>query len=349
MSDAGTQKGKSVEKGFDLDDHVLAKLPPGTKVLSIAPHGASLWVQTVRIDTRLPDGTIKIYFKKGGSGERGRMMMEGTFESETAFYSFAPKNVPKPVGWGTYKSDTNSHFYICDFQDMIEDLPDIRKFPALMARIHLDSMGKSPTGKFGFHVTTHLANIPNDNSWRDTWEEWYSAAIRRMLELEEKSRGSDPELTEISKGLLEKVIPRLLRPLQTGGREIKPCLIHSDLWPGNVMPDAETEEPIIFDSCAFWGHNEADLGTWRSPRYRLGKPYIKEYLKHIPVSAPVEDFDDRNALYAMRYNMLVSTMNKDGSLVHRQKFMSEAKKLLEKYPNGIDDFKDKMPQVAKLT
>jgi protein-ribulosamine 3-kinase len=106
------------------------------------------------------------------------MMMEGTFESENAFYSFAPKNVPKPIGWGTYKSDPNSHFYICDFQDMIEDLPDIHKFPALMARIHLDSMGKSPTGKFGFHVTTHLANIPNDNSWCDTWEEWYSTAMQ---------------------------------------------------------------------------------------------------------------------------------------------------------------------------
>ena len=184
------------------------------------------------------------------------MMMEGTFESETAFYSFAPQSVPKPIGWGTYKSDTNSHFYICDFRDMIEDLPDIHKFPALIAKIHLDSMGKSPTGKFGFHVTTHLANIPNNNSWCDTWEEWYLIAMQQMIELEEKSRGSDLKLTEISKSLLEKVIPRLLRPLQTEGRNIKPCLIHSDLWPGNIMPDAETEEPIIFDSCGFWGHNE---------------------------------------------------------------------------------------------
>jgi hypothetical protein len=61
------------------------------------------------------------------------------------------------------------------------------------------------------------------------------------------------------------------------------------------------------------------------------------------MSAPIEDFDDRNALYAMyeffntlatkytlanltstyfrRYNLLVSTMNKDGSLVHRQMYV----------------------------
>ncbi|KAI9781780.1 MAG: hypothetical protein M1839_005773 [Geoglossum umbratile] len=235
----------------------------------------------------------------GAIRERGRKMMEGTFESETAFYSYAPQNVPEPLGWGTYKSNPNHHFYICNFREMIEDLPDLIKFPLLIVKIHQASLDQSSTGKFGFHVTTHLANIPNDNTWCDTWEEWYSNAMKQMLQLEEKSRGPDPEMTAISKSLLEKVIPRLLRPLHTGGRTLKPCLVHSDLWPGNVMPDASTEEPIIFDSCAVWGHNEADLGTWRSPRYRLGKPYIREYQKHMPVSPPVEDFEDRNALYAL--------------------------------------------------
>lgn len=58
--------------------------------------------------------------------------------------------------------------------------------------------------------------------------------------------------------ILEKVIPRLMRPLETGRRNIQPCLVHSDIWLGNVKPDAETEQPIIFDSCAFWGHNEGN-------------------------------------------------------------------------------------------
>lgn len=30
-----------------------------------------------------------------------------------------------------------------------------------------------------------------------------------------------------------------------------------DLWDGNVQIDIDTEEPIIFDSCAFYGHNES--------------------------------------------------------------------------------------------
>ena len=40
-----------------------------------------------------------------------------------------------------------------------------------------------------------------------------------------------------------KVIPRLLRPLETGGRQIKPSLVHGDLYSGNVSVDAVTGGP----------------------------------------------------------------------------------------------------------
>ncbi|KAL8952404.1 MAG: hypothetical protein Q9222_001681 [Ikaeria aurantiellina] len=199
----------------------------------------------------------------GAVGERGREMMRGTFESEQLLYSFAPKSIPKPLSWGTYQKEPDRHFYICDFHDMTDDLPDIQKFCAVVAKIHLDTMGKSPTGNYGFHITTHLAYVDNDNSWSSSWEEWYARALKRMLAEEEKSHGPDEELKVLTTAMFEKVIPRLLRPLESDGRQIQPCLIHSDLWPGNVKPDAVTDEPIIFDSCAFWGHNEGQ------PVYRL--------------------------------------------------------------------------------
>ncbi|KAL8975442.1 MAG: hypothetical protein Q9197_000340 [Variospora fuerteventurae] len=175
-------------------------------------------------------------------------MMRGTFESEKILHSFAPHNVPQPLAWGTYKDEPDSHFYMCDFFDLTDDLPAISKFCAVVARIHLDSMGKAPNGQFGFPVTTHLAYVDNDNSWSDSWEEWYARALKRMLVEEEKSHGPDDELKTLTNAIFDNVIPRLLRPLETGRRHIKPCLVHSDLWPGNVKPDAETDEPIIFDS-----------------------------------------------------------------------------------------------------
>lgn len=66
-----------------------------------------------------------------------------------------------------------------------------------------------------------------------------------------------------------------------------------------MMLDFETNQVILFDSCAFWGHNEADLGTWRSSRYTMGRPFFREYQKAMQISEPQEDWDDRNALYSM--------------------------------------------------
>jgi hypothetical protein len=46
-----------------VTDHVQV-LPGGIEVLSVTPSGASAWVQTVRIEVRLPDDSTKYYFKK---------------------------------------------------------------------------------------------------------------------------------------------------------------------------------------------------------------------------------------------------------------------------------------------
>lgn len=131
----------------------------------------------------------------------------------------------------------------------------------------------------------------------------------------------------------EKVILRLLRPLETGGRSIRPTLIHGDLWHGNAETDAETGQPIIFDAASFYAHNECktlrppevvfgfaeqflirielrdkeadtrarvdELGVWRQPWNKIGAAYRKEYHKHFPKSRPEEDCDDRQALYAV--------------------------------------------------
>ena len=39
-----------------------------------------------------------------------------------------------------------------------------------------------------------------------------------------KSQGADEEMQQLCQGVLDKVIPRLLRPLETGGRQIQPVV-----------------------------------------------------------------------------------------------------------------------------
>jgi len=320
----------------ELDEQVLAALPTDAEILSITPSGASAWVQTVRIECQLKDGTSKNYFKKSAPGEDGRRMMEGSFESESIFHHYSPDHVPKPIAWGSYKSKPSTWFYLCEFHDMVDEVPEPSEFVPIIVQIHKASMGNSPGGKYGFQVPTHLANIPNDNTWQTSWEAWFSQAMRKMFAVEEQAHGKDERLERLKKGLYEKVIPRLLRPLETGGRSIQPCLVHSDLWPGNAMLDTDTNAVIIFDSCAFWGHNEADLGSWRASRYKMGRPFFKEYQKAMGISEPQEDWDDRNALYALRYDLLVSALYaKD--LKFRNMAMAEMERLLGKYQDAYDD------------
>lgn len=79
-------------------------------------------------------------------------------------------------------------------------------------------------------------------------------------------------------------------------------------------------EFILVDSCAYWGHNESDLGSWRAPRYRMGKSFFDEYRKRMDVFDSRKDLNYRNALYATQTRWiepweLESTKIQDGKMV----------------------------------
>ncbi|KAK8016751.1 hypothetical protein PG993_014940 [Apiospora rasikravindrae] len=309
-----------IGKNVCLDEAVVEKLPEGCTVLSVTPSGQSLWVGTVKIEVRLLDGSIASFFKKrlilaqGASGDTGERMMNGTFEAEQALYNFLPEQSPRPVGWGTYKNDPDTHFYMCDFVEMYDDIPSANDWAATVARLHLNSMDKSPIGQFGFHVTTHLANVPVNNTWNPSWQTFWAQQMVSLFDQDDLLHGPDDEVTRLKEAFLTLVIPRFLGPLESEGRAIKPCLIHSDLWPGNIKPSVATDELIMFDSCAYWGHNEAA---------------IREYFQHVPMSEPTADFDGRNHVYAMKYYALLSIMySKDTRF--RAIFVEELRSLVGK-------------------
>ena len=133
-----------------------------------------------------------------------------------------------------------------------------------------------------------------------------------------------PEFDVVCKLTLEKVVPRLLLPLQSNGRTLKPCLIHGDCWDGNTAMDSNTGEAFVFDVCSFYGHNEYDTGNWRAPRHTLSNQvYISNYKQYFPVFEPgerrnskpkhhsnndwvnvvEEDWDARNLLYSLTFNI----------------------------------------------
>ena len=74
-----------------------------------------------------------------------------------------------------------------------------------------------------------------------------------MVKLDLEKNGYWPEFTILTDLTLSKVIPRLLEPLQSNGRSIKPCLIHGDLWDENTATDMNIGEPFVFDVGSMYG------------------------------------------------------------------------------------------------
>ena len=250
-------------------------------------------------------------------------MIEGEFESLKAIHAVTPIFAPEPFAWGHYRREgPDTYFLLAEFREVGEQPPDPVKFTARLADLHRRSI--SPTGKFGFHITTCHAKLTQvTNTWEASWATLYRDQLAHQIKMDEEKHGVWPEFQHVCHLTLEKVIPRLLRPLQSEGRSIKPCLIHGDLWDENTATDMNTGEPFVFDAGSMYAHNEYELGNWRAPRHRLSnKSYVRNYKRNFPVSEPGEqiscedeqkrkntdreaedEWDARNLLYSLRFNI----------------------------------------------
>ncbi|KAL8808904.1 MAG: hypothetical protein Q9200_003908 [Gallowayella weberi] len=274
------------------------ELPKGAKLISANAHGASFWTQTARLDVVLSDGTEMPYFLKvwgcqnrftgqtntnalvirllkmtlakacsqevilPRGSQKAKLNNRTEYESAKLLHAFSPNGLPEPVAFGTYASDPNSHFYLCAFIDMELRIPDPSKFCAILAEMHQNSIGHSPEGRYGFHVSTYQGNMPQNNGWTDTWEEYYIRGLKDFIKQEQAVHGPSEELEELLVPFFKKVVPRLLRPLEWGEKKIKPCLLHGDIWYGNIAEKTGTGDPIMFDPAAFWAHNECGLSIF---------------------------------------------------------------------------------------
>ncbi|KAF4420448.1 kinase-like domain [Fusarium acutatum] len=294
----------------------LLELPDSCKITSIKAHGVSFWAKTGRIDVLLSDGTPQSFFIKVLSKGTGMDMTIGEFHSMRAIHEVLPEFVPKPIACGTYETTPDAHFFLCEFREMTEDMPDPDEFASRLSKMHQKSV--SPTGKFGFHITTYAGNLPQYVAWEDSWESFFAKSMRQALDLEIEVKVNSDELEVLSQALFEKVIPRLLRPLESDGRTVKPSLIHGDLWHANAGIDAESNQPLIFDACCFFAHNEYEFGQWRPACNRFGDEYIAAYKKLVQISAPEEDFEGRLDLYRLRFDIHVSALFVDNQTLRTQ-------------------------------
>lgn len=213
---------------------------------------------------------------------------------------------PKPYGHGRLRHASQpTYFFVCEFVHISDALPDPVRLGARLAELHKNSV--SPTGKFGFYVTTYDGKLPQITDWDSSWTSYFGRLLAGIARLDTATNGSWNELDSVMDRTLSHVIPRLLGVLESEGRSIKPCLIHGDLWEGNIGTEYETANIYIFDAAPYYAHNEMELGIWRTEHHRMkNKAYKREYLRNFEPSEPGDEFDDRNRLYSVKTQLMYS-------------------------------------------
>jgi protein-ribulosamine 3-kinase len=181
-------------------------------------------------------------------------MASSEYEGMKALYAVMPELVIEPISWGSYDDEPDTYFFICRFHEMSDDIPDVSDFPALLAEMH--RRGVSKMGTFGFPLTTYGGRNPHYFPPSRTWEECFSGGLENTFNMEERTQGETEEMTQLRETIMTKIIPRLLRPLETEGRTLTPRLLHGDIWDGNASVDVNTGQPVIFDPTPLYAHNE---------------------------------------------------------------------------------------------
>jgi fructosamine-3-kinase len=137
---------------------------------------------------------------------------------------------------------------------LLEDLspgPEAPRFWERLA-VELARIHARTSQRFGFDHDNYLGLTPQPNGW--TTDGWQFFARRRLLFQTARARQA---------GLLDEREARRVEALSDRLARLVPeqpaCLIHGDLWSGNVLRGPRGE-PCLIDPACHYGWAEAELG-----------------------------------------------------------------------------------------
>lgn len=179
-------------------------------------------------------------------------------------------NAPKVYEYGNIGNDA---YLLLNYIQM-KNFGDQKKLGRLIAKLH---KVYNKDNLFGYEYPYHGKSISFDNSFSKSWIEIF---VENRLDKLNNRLKKEGLFTNSDTNSYKKAREIIIRKLKD--KDIKPSLLHGDLWAGNFAFDEE-DNPIIFDPATLYGDREFDIGI-TTVFGGFNEDFYNSYLEEYPLS-----------------------------------------------------------------
>lgn len=193
----------------------------------------------------LDDGTA-LFLKIGGGQHNGIEAESKGLEALRATNTIA---IPKVIA---AESRDSGGILILEWIQQCPPRSDFwPRFGQQLAQLHL---ANQTIDQFGFSQDNLIGTTKQPNRWASHWPEFFAEfrlAFQADLALEQGL------IDTTQRNDLDRLIDKL--PDLLASNNLRPALLHGDLWNGNFLCDTN-QTPVIFDPAVYYGHHECEFG-----------------------------------------------------------------------------------------
>ena len=187
---------------------------------------------------------VKTYFLKVNRGKDALTMFKTEKRGLKAIAKTQTISVPKVYACDVFE---NEAFLLMDYiESKRPNTEDFSQLGKALAELH-----QHTAENFGLEEDNFIGNLPQSNRSHDSWIDFYTEErLHPQLQLA-KQQGllSDNECP--SESTMKENLGNLFL-------DIKPSLLHGDLWSGNYLI-SEEGIPYLIDPAVYYGHHEVDI------------------------------------------------------------------------------------------
>ncbi|WP_276367965.1 fructosamine kinase family protein [Chryseolinea sp. H1M3-3] len=224
----------------------------------------------------------------------------GMFEAESRGLKLLRKQqaikIPDVIGNGTRSPH---QFLLLEF---IEQKTQIKNYSQHLGQ-RLAALHRCTAPSFGLDHNNYIGSLQQFNQFHSSWIDFFiNQRLNIQLKFAIDNGRVSPDWIQKFQSLYLK-LPSLLP-------QEKPCLLHGDLWSGNLITD-DKGEPCLIDPAVYYGNRESDLAMTK-----LFGGFDEEFYGSYDETFPLQSgYQKRADLYNL-YPLLVHVNLFGGSYIH---------------------------------